>query len=52
MKRCAGMLWSGTMIDFLEGYLSYPTDFRRENGDAWAELRADFTNMTYEISCS
>ena len=25
---------------------------RRENGDAWAELRADFANMTYDISCS
>ena len=25
---------------------------RRECGDAWAELRADFVNMTYEIRCS
>ena len=25
---------------------------RRENGSAWAELRADFSRMTYEISCS
>ena len=25
---------------------------RRENGAAWAQLRADFEKMTYEITCS
>jgi sucrose phosphorylase len=25
---------------------------RRENGDAWAELRADFQKAAYEITCS
>ena len=25
---------------------------RRENGAAWAQLRADFEKMTFEITCS